>query len=143
MYVHAYPTDVSGPVDLDLARRIVDRHLSEPGDRAAGITRVITEFDTGFTVIGVRGTPAADPRVLPPPTVGGSVYVIDKDTGAVSFWPTYPVTLVAESYSATVRAGGLIIADRWPDPRAIAEPAYDAATAAEIFIDYGLLQDNR
>ncbi|WP_054814565.1 hypothetical protein [Nocardia arizonensis] len=139
MTVHAYPTDATTPVDLAQAHRITERLLSDPDDLAAGITRVVTEFDTGFTVVAVRGAAPTEPGAPAPPTVGGSVCVIDKATGAVSYWPTYPPALVAEQYSAMLRAGGLVVAENWPDPDELdtgetAEP--DPATD-EVVIDYG------
>ncbi|MFC9894329.1 hypothetical protein ACFVMC_11600 [Nocardia sp. NPDC127579] len=106
MRVHAYPTDAAVPVALAEAERIAATHLSDPGDSTAGVENVVTEFDSCFTVVPVTPTPAD--RTAPPPLA--PVSVIDKATGAISFWPAYPVALVAEQYAAT----DLVIEDDWP-----------------------------
>ncbi|WP_405177640.1 hypothetical protein OG225_25625 [Nocardia sp. NBC_01377] len=114
MEVHAYPTEATVPVDLAEARRIADLHLRDPDDAADDIGSVVTEFDAGFTVVAVRGTAEADR--LPKPAIGGSVCVIDKSTGAISFWPTYPTALIAEQYAVMRDTGRLVVEDSWPDP---------------------------
>lgn len=114
MEVHAYPTEATVPVDLAEARRIADLHLRDPDDAADDIGSVVTEFDAGFTVVAVRGT--AEAGRLPKPAIGGSVCVIDKSTGAISFWPTYPTALIAEQYAVMRDTGRLVVEDSWPDP---------------------------
>ncbi|WP_216911913.1 hypothetical protein [Nocardia noduli] len=114
MEVHAYPTEATVPVDLAEARRIADLHLRDPDDAADDIGSVVTEFDAGFTVAAVRGT--AEAGRLPKPAIGGSVCVIDKSTGAISFWPTYPTALIAEQYAVMRDTGRLVVEDSWPDP---------------------------
>ncbi|WP_194814893.1 hypothetical protein [Nocardia sp. XZ_19_385] len=110
MQVHAYPTDATVPVQLPEAERIAASHLSDPGDAAGGVEHVVTEFDSCFTVVAiVRST--ADQTIAPPLT---PVSVIDKATGAVSYWPSYPVTVVAERYGAALADNGLIVEDEWP-----------------------------
>ncbi|MET7767821.1 hypothetical protein [Nocardia sp. NPDC005366] len=152
MEVHAYPTEAAVPVDLAEARRIADLHLTDPGDAAAGISTVVTEFDTGFTVVAVFGAGAAQKEGLqteglqteglPPPAVGGSVCVIDKSTGAVSYWPSYPTALVAEQYTEMLRTGRLVIEDGWPDPDDIGtedtdtEDVHSDDASGDVTIDY-------
>ncbi|MGO4612722.1 hypothetical protein AB4305_11415 [Nocardia sp. 2YAB30] len=114
MDIHAYPTEASTPVDQSEARRIAKRYLSNDDDAERGITYQITEFDTCFVAAAVfPPSPSADPNV-PLLVVGGSVCVIDKPTGAVSYWPTYPTDIVAEQYAAALRDDRLIIEDSWP-----------------------------
>ncbi|MEV0245677.1 hypothetical protein AB0H76_03700 [Nocardia sp. NPDC050712] len=110
MQVHAYPTDATVPVALPEAERIAATHLADPGDAAAGIESIVTEFDTCFTVVA-RVPSTADQTIAPPLT---PVSVIDKATGAVSYWPSYPVTLVAERYGAALADAGLVIEEHWP-----------------------------
>ncbi|MFC6011049.1 hypothetical protein [Nocardia lasii] len=105
MDIHAYPTDAQTPVDLAEASRIAAEHL--PAE-LPGHTREIIEFTSGFTVFAVAPLHAPPDRPVP---IGGSVYVIDKATGAVSFWPTYPSDTVAATYAT----GRVIIAETWPD----------------------------
>ncbi|MEV0299438.1 hypothetical protein [Nocardia sp. NPDC050710] len=137
MEVHAYPTEATVPVDLAEAQRIADLHLSDPDDIAAGIRNVVTEFDGGFIVIAVVG--AATEAPVPPPAIGGSVCVIDKSTGAVSFWPSYPTTLVAEQYTEMLNSGSLVVEDEWPDPDADdADDLVDwSRNTDEATVDYG------
>ncbi|MEV0711671.1 hypothetical protein [Nocardia aurea] len=137
MEVHAYPTESTVPVDLAEARRIADLYLRDPDDAADDIGSVVTEFDAGFTVVAVRGT--AEAGRLPAPAIGGSVCVIDKSTGAISFWPTYPTALIAEQYAAMRDTGRLVVEDSWPGPEdfdlvtsAIGEDVDDAV----LTIDY-------
>ncbi|WP_336081163.1 hypothetical protein [Nocardia sp. SSK8] len=106
MDIHAFPTDAQTPVDRAEAARIAADHL--PAD-APDTERRIIEFPEGFAVFAVVRTNAPPD---PPVPVGGSVYVIDKPTGAVSAWPTYPPALIAAHY-ATAR---LIVADDRPEP---------------------------
>ncbi|MGW0246817.1 hypothetical protein ACWDYH_09285 [Nocardia goodfellowii] len=111
MQVHAYPTDATVPVQLPEAERIAATHLADPSHTATGVENVITEFESCFTVVAeIRST--ADQTIAPPLR---PVSVIDKATGAVSYWPSYPVTLVAERYAAAIADDGLIIEDEWPD----------------------------
>ncbi|MEU8901823.1 hypothetical protein [Nocardia sp. NPDC048505] len=110
MQVHAYPTDAAVPVALPEAERIAATHLSDPGDAVAGVENEITEFESCFTV--VARVPSTADRTAAPPLA--PVAVIDKATGAVSYWPSYPVALVAERYGAMLGDDGLVIVDEWP-----------------------------
>ncbi|MBW0270742.1 hypothetical protein ATM97_06905 [Nocardia sp. MH4] len=105
MDIHAYPTDAQTPVDRAEATRIAADHLPPP---IPATDRHIVEFAGGFVVYEVRPLHAPVDRPLP---IGGSVYVIDKATGAVSYWPTYPCSAVAERYEA----GRVIVEDDWPE----------------------------
>ncbi|GAA5062970.1 hypothetical protein [Nocardia callitridis] len=114
MDIHAYPTAATTPVDLAEAERIVTEHLSDPDETARGIIKRITEFDDCFTVVSIfPPVPDVDSSV-PAVVVGGSVYVIDIASGAVSFWPTYPEPLVADQYVEFLQNGTLVIEDSWP-----------------------------
>ncbi|WP_433683452.1 hypothetical protein [Nocardia sp. CA-119907] len=117
MDIHAYPTEATLPVDLAEAQRIADHYLSSADDVDRGITNLLTEFDSCFTVVAIFAPhPGIDPHKPPlPPAIGGSVCVIDKPTGAVSYWPTYPTDLVAEQYTRAMQSGRLIIEDGWPE----------------------------
>ncbi|GEM32420.1 hypothetical protein NN3_34270 [Nocardia neocaledoniensis NBRC 108232] len=105
MDIHAYPTDARTPVDQAEATRIAETRLPAP---EPGTERHVAEFDDGFIVLAVWpiATPAGRSR-----PVGGSVHVIDKETGAVSYWPTYPYELIAPLYAT----GRLIVEDEWPE----------------------------
>lgn len=109
MNIHAYPTDAHTPVDRAEATRVAAEHL--PAD-LPGHNREIVEFADGFVVFAVQPLHAPPDRPIP---IGGSVYVIDKATGAVSFWPTYPCGVIAAHYALLLAAGQLVIADSWPD----------------------------
>ncbi|MFQ6395786.1 hypothetical protein ACLMAJ_20255 [Nocardia sp. KC 131] len=124
MDIHAYPTKASTPVDLTEAERIADRYLSGDDDVERGITNLLTEFDCCFTVVAIfPPPPGTDPHARPaPPAIGGSVSVIDKSTGAVSYWPSYPTDLVAEQYADALRTGRLIIEPDWPEDNDIDWP---------------------
>ncbi|MGK8523644.1 hypothetical protein ACRS6B_19795 [Nocardia asteroides] len=115
MDIHAYPTEATTPVDLTEAHRIADRHLTNGDYTERGITYHLTEFDTCFVAVAAFARPThADPN-SPLVLVGGSVCVIDKSTGAVSYWPTYPADLIADQYATALEEGRLIIEDSWPE----------------------------
>ncbi|MFC4126306.1 hypothetical protein [Nocardia rhizosphaerae] len=105
MDIHAYPTDARTPVDQTEATRLAAAELPAP---APWTERHVAEFDTGFVVYDARPQRAAAGRAQP---VGGSVYVIDRATGAVSFWPSYPCAVIAELYAAR----RVVVADGWPE----------------------------
>ncbi|MGW5917595.1 hypothetical protein ACWFPY_01270 [Nocardia fluminea] len=109
MDIHAYPTDAQTPVDRAEAARVAAEHL--PAD-LPGHERRIVEFADGFAVFAVQPLHAPPDRPIP---IGGSVYVVDKATGAVSYWPTYPSGVIAAHYALVVAAGQLVVADAWPD----------------------------
>lgn len=109
MDIHAYPTDAHTPVDQEEATRIAAEHL--PAEMPE-TDRHIVEFADGFTVFDVLPLHAPPDRPIP---VGGSVHVIDKATGAVSFWPTYPSGVIAAQYALMRQLGQLIVEESWPD----------------------------
>ncbi|MFF2086038.1 hypothetical protein ACFVVM_19860 [Nocardia sp. NPDC058176] len=110
MDIHAYPTGAHTPVDREEAARVAAEHL--PAE-TPGTDRHIVEFADGFTVFDVRPLHAPPDRPIP---VGGSVHVIDKATGAVSYWPTYPSEAIAAQYALMRESGRLIVEESWPDP---------------------------
>ncbi|MEU6184634.1 hypothetical protein [Nocardia sp. NPDC047038] len=115
MDIHAYPTDATTPVDPTEAHRIAERLLTNGDYADRGISYQLAEFDTCFVAVATfPRSPHADPD-SPPVIVGGSVCVIDKPTGAVSYWPTYPADLVADQYATALRDGTLVIEDDWPE----------------------------
>ncbi|MFD3703972.1 hypothetical protein ACFWUP_12540 [Nocardia sp. NPDC058658] len=109
MDIHAYRTDALTPVDRAEATRVAAEYL--PADQP-GHDRKIVEFADGFAVFAVQPLHAPPDRPIP---IGGSVYVIDKATGAVSFWPTYPPGVIAAHYGLLLAADRLIVADEWPE----------------------------
>ncbi|BDT96473.1 hypothetical protein IFM12275_64490 [Nocardia sputorum] len=115
MDIHAYPTEATTPVDLTEAHRIADHHLANGDYADRGIAYRLTEFDTCFVAVATFPRPPHAEPDSPLVVVGGSVCVIDKPTGAVSYWPTYPADLVADQYAAALRDGRLIIEDSWPE----------------------------
>ncbi|MEU3014412.1 hypothetical protein [Nocardia asteroides] len=104
MDIHAYPTDAHTPVDRAEAIRVAATHLPD----IPGTDRHVVEFADGFAVFAVRPQHAPPDRPLP---VGGSVHVVDKTTGAISRWPTYPVSAIEHRYTAD----RVIVEDSWPD----------------------------
>jgi hypothetical protein len=56
----------------------------------------ILEFDLGY-VVWVVEPPRADPT-RPPENLGAARAVVDKQTGALSTWPSLPAPVVAEKY---------------------------------------------
>lgn len=58
----------------------------------------IYEFEHGYVVWAVEPEPD-DPTAIPD-TVGSSRRVIDKQTGELTTWPSIPVQIIAEQYSA-------------------------------------------
>jgi hypothetical protein len=130
MDIHAYPTKAATPVNLAEAQRIADTYLSAADDAEWGITKLLTEFDSCFTVVAIfPPPPGTDPHTPPlPPAIGGSICVIDKATGAVSYWPSYPTSLVAEQYADMLRTGRLIIEPDWPTEDDIDWPEDEADT---------------
>ncbi|GAA5085239.1 hypothetical protein GCM10023319_31030 [Nocardia iowensis] len=116
MDIHAYPTECTTPVTLAEAERLAERYLSFDDDAGRGITNRITEFDSCFVVVAIFvPPPSTESRTPPTPLpIGGTVSTIDKATGAITLWPTYPPDLVAEHHEAALRAGRLIIEETWP-----------------------------
>lgn len=114
MDIHAYPTAATTPVDLTEAHRIADHHLANGDYADRGISYHLIEFDTCFVAVATFPRPPQADPASPPVIVGGSVCVIDKPTGAVSYWPTYPADLVADQYATALRDGRLVIEDGWP-----------------------------
>ncbi|WP_280497694.1 hypothetical protein [Nocardia asiatica] len=115
MDIHAYPTEATTPVDLTEAHRIVGHHLANDDYTERGITYQVTEFDACFVAVAAFAHAAHTDPDSPRVVVGGSVCVIDKPTGAISYWPTYPAALVAEQYATALEDGLLIIEDSWPE----------------------------
>lgn len=64
----------------------------------------IYEFDYGYVVWAVEPEPD-DPTAIPE-FVGSSRRVIDKQTGELTTWPSIPVQIIAEQYSARHGGGG-------------------------------------
>ncbi|MEU2038133.1 hypothetical protein [Nocardia niwae] len=115
MDIHAYPTEATTPVDLTEAHRIADHHLANGDYTDRGITYRLTEFDTCFVAVATFPHPPHAEPDSPLVIVGGSVCVIDKPTGAISYWPTYPADMVADQYTTALQDGHLIIEDGWPE----------------------------
>ena len=62
------------------------------------------EFDLGYVVWPVEPEPTDWSR--PPSTIGGSVLVIDGETGAPSVWPRLAAPQVAELYRKSKQGNG-------------------------------------
>jgi hypothetical protein len=91
-----------------ITRKFVEertREMFNTSPRARGYIKVgIYEFDLGFVVWPVEPEPADWSR--PPPTIGGSVLVIDRETGEPSIWPRLSGPHVARLYRQA-RSGAL------------------------------------
>lgn len=116
MDIHAYPTECTTPVTPAEAERLAERYLAFDEHTGPGIANRITEFDSCFVVVAVFAPPApteSDTAPSPLP-IGGTVSTIDKASGAITLWPTYPVDVVAGHHATAVHNGTLIIEDTWP-----------------------------
>jgi hypothetical protein len=113
---HAYPAQCTTPVSLEEAERIARRYLVTRAETQAGYSLVIEEYGPCFTVLTrPEATPPADPTAPPrPPQPGSAVSVIDKETGGVSFWPSWPMEQVAQAYQEAKLAGEITFLDEWP-----------------------------
>lgn len=119
MVWHAYPAECTVPVSPEEAERIARRHLISPELAEQGYSLAVEEFEACFTV-RVRpnprdAAPAGPPR---PPEPGGAVDVIDKETGGVTFWPSWPTAAVAAAYQEAKLAGQVELLGAWPDAEA-------------------------
>ncbi len=114
----AYPTHCHPPIDAAAARRLAERHLVPAAGLPAGTSLHLVEFASCFTVIKLAPPGPAGPDGIPlhPSEPGRGVVVIDKDTGAFSFWPSLAEGSVAEQYAAAKAAGELEYVDEWPAP---------------------------
>jgi hypothetical protein len=78
-------------IDQDEARELAAR------ERHAEVSDIeIEEFDLGY-VAWRRQPPRPDPTI-PPSTVGGTVLVVDKETGEITSWPTIGSTGVIKLF---------------------------------------------
>jgi hypothetical protein len=80
------------------------RELAARRRGAASSEIEIEEFDLGY-VAWRREPPPADPTLLPS-TVGGTLLVIDKETGEITSWPDISSTGVIEMYRSHKRGEG-------------------------------------
>jgi hypothetical protein len=72
------------------------RELAAPHWGAVSGEMEIEEFDLGY-VAWRREPPPEDPTI-PPSTVGGTLLVIDKETGEMTTWPNRSSMKVIEQY---------------------------------------------
>ncbi|MBF6544854.1 hypothetical protein [Nocardia brasiliensis] len=116
MDIHAYPTECTTPVTLAEAERLAERYLAFDADAGRGVTNRITEFDSCFVVVATFAPPApTESRTPPGPLpIGGTVSTIDKASGAITLWPTYPPDVVAGHHAAAVQNGTFIVEETWP-----------------------------
>lgn len=63
----------------------------------------VYEFDLGFVLWPVEPPPADWSR--PPDTIGGSVIVLDRNSGQASFWPRLSGPHVAALYRRSLQPG--------------------------------------
>ncbi|HEV2633968.1 MAG TPA: hypothetical protein VGX23_02405 [Actinocrinis sp.] len=86
------PRPGSGPVNAAAAQAIGDEWVNSSGFSAGRIRAGIWEFDRGYIVY---------PRLSPQDAqlnVGSARGVIDRATGRLSLWPSYPFPMVAQMY---------------------------------------------
>ncbi|WP_157436277.1 hypothetical protein [Actinospica robiniae] len=102
------------------AARVVDRFLYSQYNRERGDLVDIEEYEACFTVRKrPKPEPAADATAPPrPPEPGHSVIVIDKETGGVTFWPSWAMAAVADAYQQAKIAGQVQLLSEWPTTEA-------------------------
>lgn len=112
----AYPAECTTPVSPEEAERIARRYLVPSTLAEGGYSLAIEEFEDCFTVrTRPRPQPHPDPAApLAPPQPGSAVNVIDKETGGVTFWPSWPMDAVAAAYREAKLAGQVELLSEWP-----------------------------
>lgn len=115
----AYPAECTTPVSPAEAERIARRYLVSDREVAEGYSLVLEEHEICYTMrTRPAPKPVTDPTVPPrPPEPGQSVTVIDKETGGVTFWPSWPMATVAQAYKEAKLAGNVELLDEWPRAR--------------------------
>lgn len=105
----AYATDARPPIGTAQARLLAERYLVPAAGLPAGTSLEISEFASCFTVVKVTPPPpvGADGIPLHPVEPGRGVAVIDKETGAISFWPSWGTSFAAAKF-AEAKAAGMI-----------------------------------
>jgi hypothetical protein len=113
----AYATDARPPIDLAQARLLAERYLvPEVGLLPEGARQHVVEFASCFTVVKILPSPPLGEDGIPlgPAEPGGGVTVIDKETGAFSFWPSLGESFVAERFAEAKAAGEIEHVAEWP-----------------------------
>ena len=113
----AYVTDGPPPVDLAQARLLAERYLvPEVGLLPEGARLHVVEFDSCFTVVKITSAPPVGEDGIPlhPVEPGGGVTVIDKETGAFSFFPSWGESFAAEKFAEAKSAGEVEYVAQWP-----------------------------
>ncbi|MBR7832075.1 hypothetical protein KDL01_02325 [Actinospica durhamensis] len=113
----AYATDGPAPADLAQASLLAERYLvPEVGLLPEGARLHVVEFASCFTVVKITAPPPVGEDGIPlhPAEPGGGVTVIDKETGAISFWPSWGESFVAEKYAEAKAAGEIEYVVEWP-----------------------------
>ncbi|MBR7836013.1 hypothetical protein KDL01_22245 [Actinospica durhamensis] len=112
----AYATDCHPPIDAAEARRLAELHLVPEAGLPPDTSLRLTEFASCFTVTKLVPPPPVGTDGIPlhPTEPGRGVVVIDKETGAFSFWPSLAEISVAEAFTAAKAAGGLEYVADWP-----------------------------
>jgi hypothetical protein len=112
----AFPAECTTPVSPAEAERIAWRYLVSDHEVEEGYSLVIEEYEICFTVrTRPKPQPVSEPMAPPmPPEPGQSVTVIDKETGGVTFWPSWAMHTVAEAYKEANLAGNVELLDEWP-----------------------------
>jgi hypothetical protein len=112
----AYPAECTTPVSPEEAERIARRYLVSAALVDDGYSLAIDEFDACFTVrTRANSSQDAGSTVLRPPQPGSAVSVIDKGTGGVTFWPSWPAAAVASAYQEAKLAGDVELLGEWPE----------------------------
>jgi len=117
MKMPAYATDARPPIDLDQARQLVERYLvPDVGLLPEGATLDISEFASCFTVVKRLPSPPVGEDGIPlrPVEPGGGVTVIDKENGAISFWPSWGTSFAVEKFEEAKAAGEIEYVAQWP-----------------------------
>ena len=117
MKMPAYATDARPPIDLAQAHLLVERYLvPDVGLLPEGATLDISEFASCFTVVKRLPPPPVGEDGIPlhPVEPGGGVTVIDKETGAISFWPSWGTSFAAQKFAEAKAAGEIEHKTEWP-----------------------------
>lgn len=123
-------------VTRDEAVAVAQRWLAGSPLTPAGVEIDVYEFDLGY-VVGPRRAPV--PAELDPalglPDLGGSVLVVDRETGEVDQFPLMPPEVVAEQYrvakAARARFSPLVYADL---SAAYWSPGRDVSAAVDAWL---------
>jgi hypothetical protein len=113
----AYATDCHPPIDLEQAHLLVQRYLvPEVGLLPEGAVLDVDDFGPCFTIVKRTPSPPVGEDGIPlhPVEPGGGVTILDKETGEISFWPSWGTSYAVEKYAEAKAAGDIEHFAEWP-----------------------------